>query len=126
MADLYYMVSDETATGDGSTLSMMVCRAEPEDHHWRQPPMWTFTPDGDPMYHEGEFHHGVTQESIAADYFANQFGNWRARCCKLLSKQEFLDNYRAFVPEAVLNILKELPKWPPGFRWYQQLYVNYS
>lgn len=126
MNNLYYMVSDETATGEGSTLSIMICRAQPENHHWRQPPMWAYTPDGDPMYHEGELHIGVTEQNIAKDYFANQFGNWSARRCVLLDKQDFLANYGAFIPEAVLNMLKELPKWPPGFSWYQQLYVNYS
>lgn len=123
---LVFMVSDRVDPGNGNPLCMMVCRPTPADHHWSQKPEWGFTPDGDPVYLEGMLKPGVTAESVALEMFADVFGEWQARGCRIFSKAEFLEKYLPFIPGALATVLASEKPWTSHIHWHQQIYLKYN
>jgi hypothetical protein len=122
---LMFMVSDRTDPGNNNPVCMMVCKPEIQEHHWSQPPMWGFTPDGDPIYHEGLLKVGVTPETVAREQFADVFGEWQARGCRVFCKAEFLEKYLPFIPGALATVLASDRDWPQEINWHQQMYIKY-
>ena len=120
------MVSDRVDPGNGNPLCMMVCCPTPADHHWSQRSDWSFTADGDPIYLEGMLKPGVTAESVALEMFADVFGEWHARGCRIFSKTEFLEKYLPFIPGALATVIASESEWPSPIYWHQQLYLKYS
>lgn len=121
-----FMVSDRHDHGGASPLHMMVCTPKLQDHHWSELPHWSFTPDGDPIYNEGTLHIGVTPESVAQEQFADVFGDWQAKGCRIFSKAEFLEKYLPFIPGALATVLASDKAWPQQIYWHQQIYISYS
>ena len=87
--------------------------------------MWGFTPDGDPIYHEGLLKVGVTPETVAREQFADVFGEWQARGCRVFCKAEFLEKYLPFIPGALATVLASDRDWPQEINWHQQMYIKY-
>lgn len=122
---LLYMVSDRFDPGNNNPVCMMVCKPKLQDHHWSESPAWGFTSDGDPIYHEGLLRPGATPESIVREQFANVFGEWQARGCKIFSKEEFLEKYLPFLPGALATVLASEKPWSQEIYWHQQIYLKY-
>lgn len=121
MNNLHFVVSDYYATGEGSTVSIMVLnpRMHITDNDWEIKPHF-----GDNMkFIEGTLKDSVTYETIALRIFAEKFGGWFAHGATFLSKEEFLQKTKNKIPVMLENIIKE--DIATTF-WFSQLHINLS
>lgn len=118
---LQYIVSDNFATGEGRTISMMISLPYPTDEDYEVKPRitedWQYIP-------------GVLKNSlkiIAARRFVEKFGSWEAACAENLSREDFMSRYGHMVPDAVKKLSDpESKDLPPNIQWHQQLHFNFS
>jgi len=120
---LQFVVSDDMATGEGLTICILITKAYPAQADYEG--------NTSRMNEDGSFHfvmpklrEGVTSETIALREFKEEFGLWYAQIAKILTKEEFVENYSKRVPE---YILKTIEKEDMGNLYYASKYhVNYS
>jgi len=119
--NLHFIISDYSATGEGSTVSIMVLnpRMHITDNDWEISPHF----DENMKFVEGTLKDSVTNEDIALRIFTDIFGGWFAHGATLLSKEEFLQKTKNRIPVMLENIIKE--NIATTF-WYSQLHINLS
>lgn len=126
MSELYYLVSDYFATGEGRCISMMICRPEFEKEDYVSKPKWYVDQNNNWVFEEGVLKEGITEKVVLAREFVKEYDHWYGRGLEFLSRDEFFERFSSFVPEFVKSITDPNKGRIPYFKWKQQLYFNFS
>ena len=125
---LQYVVCDYMATGEGSTLCILITKAYPEHEDYEESNSYT-DPDGSFHFEMPELKEGITPSLIAKRQFIKEFGDYYARGAEILEEKDFLLRCAGRLPAYVVSMI-EAQKWPDraaGNLYYtSKLHVNYS
>ena len=125
---LQYVVCDYMATGEGSTVCILITKAYPEHDDYEKSNSYT-NPDGSFHFEMPELKEGITPGLIAKRQFAQEFGDYYALGAENLDEKEFLLRFASRLPEYVVKMI-EAQKWPDraaaNFYYASRLHVNYS
>lgn len=118
---LHYMFCDYMATGEGRTISLMICMPYPKPEDYEAQPrideQWQYVP-------------GTLKTSysdIAARRFRETFGDYMAIGIEHASRDEFIKHWGKFIPESVQRLTDPDEKDPPGnVQWHMQFHFNFS
>lgn len=116
--ELYqYIVSDYSATGEGTTISILITRAYPRADDYEDLKVMP------PKLKEGH-----TAKVRAAREFSEKFDGFYLRGAENLSREEFLRGYGHHLPQYIAkNILSAEGLDRPGnFNYSLQIHLNYS
>lgn len=117
-----YVVSENYATGEGLTVSILITRATPLLEDYLEP---SYIDD------QGKFHFNSKTKNTANERalkeFNSKFGDFYSIGAEILDRYEFFHRYQKYVPDFLYKTLDPDQSFPPaGFFWYSQIYVNYS
>lgn len=123
-----FVISDDFATGEGRTVSLLITRAYPKDDDYEEDSRNKSYRDDDGKFHfvMPTLKEGRTPRYRAAREFVEKFGGWAGRGAEFLSRDEFLAKYGRFLPEHVVKFLKDTEDDSGNFNYYSQYHVNYS
>lgn len=110
----YYIVSDNFATGEGRTVSILITRAyagrEDRDENYNLKPE-------------------STPEFRAMREFIDKFGAWVATLATPITKEDLLKSYKHYLPEYAIKIItddSDSNLHPGNFNYSATLHVNFS
>lgn len=126
MQELYHLVSDYFATGEGRCISMMITHAEFEKEDYQVSPNWYIDEDSQWVYKEGVLKEGITETVVLTRKFVKEYGDWYGRGLEILTRNEYFERYDSCIPEFVKNITDPNKGTIPWFEWKQQIYFNFS
>lgn len=126
MSNLYYLVSDYFATGEGRCISMMITCVEYNDDDYQTKPKWYTDENGQWVYDEGILKEGMSEVVSLTKKFVKEYGDWYGRGLEILTRNEYLERYNSCIPEFVKNITDPNKGTIPWFEWKQQIYFNFS
>jgi hypothetical protein len=125
---LHYVLCDYLATGEGSTVCILITRAYPSQEDYEESKSYT-TDDGSFHWAPSQVKEGVTSSTIALREFAQEFGDFYLRGAEYLSEQDFLIRCASRLPAYVVKMIEE-QKWPDraagNFYYASKFHVNYS
>lgn len=126
MSNLYYLVSDYFATGEGTTVSMMICTPKYHIDDYITIPKWSINDQNEWVYDKGVLKQGITDHVVLAREFLEEYGEWFGGGLEILSRDEFFERFGEYVPSIVKNITESKENTVPYFKWKQQTHYNYS
>lgn len=100
---MQYLVTNYYATGEGSTVCMLITKAYPKNN------------DGIDK----------TPEEIALNEFREKFGGYLALGVENMPKDKFIERYKNHLPEFVLRFIQEDGK-AGNFNFSQRFHINFS
>lgn len=121
---LQFLVSDNFATGEGRTISILITRAYPRSEDYGESKSH-MNADGSFHFEMPDLKEGVTPRVIALREFIELFGNWNAQIAENLSREEFLDRYGHHLPAYGKTMLQDADD-SGNFKYSSQYHVNYS
>lgn len=127
---LHFVVSDYMATGEGSSLCILITMAYPQHDDY------DLTDNKSHRNEDGSFHFempslkdGITPETIALRQFKEEFGNYHARGAQIMSEKDFLLRHSKHIPEYIVKVIDN-QRWPDkaaGNVYYASIvHLNYS
>ena len=115
--ELYQFVAcDYFATGEGSTISLLITRAYAGAEDWEERPSSANDWTGKLKY---------SKQAIATRIFVEKFGSYLAHGVVNLPREEFLEKYGKHLPTIVLKLLTSEDQ-PGNLSFSQQLHFNFS
>lgn len=125
---LQYVVCDYMATGEGSTLCILITMAYPAHDDYEESTSYT-NPDGSFHFEMPALKEGITPGLIAIRQFAEEFGDYYAIGAENLYEKDFLIRCASRLPAYVVKMIED-QKWPDraagNFYYASKLHVNYS
>ena len=125
---LHYVVSDYLATGEGSTVCVLVTMAYPDAEDYED--------DESHMDPDGAFHfvmpklkEGVTPEKIALREFKKEFGNYFSIGAEIVTEEEFKKRWIRHCPayiEKIINNQKDETLAAGNVYYASKFHINYS
>jgi hypothetical protein len=121
--DLYSFVACHYyATGEGSTISLLITRAYPRTDDYEVPPETVYT-DGKYQFNPGVVKVGPGFRAIRE--FAEVFGSFIARGAELYNYESFMAKFGHHLPEYMQKIGADDD--PPGnLNYFSQIHLNFS
>jgi len=117
--ELYqFLACDYFATGEGSTVMLLITRAYPRTDDYETPSDFV----------DGKFVPGTLKNSAkfrAAREFADEFGGYYLQGAENLSREEFLKRFGNHLPAYLINLLED-PDRPGNLNFKQSLHLNFS
>lgn len=121
-----FLVTDDFATGEGRTVSILITRAYPRSEDYDREKSNSGTVDGKFHFEMPPLKEGVTPESIALREFIACFGGWTARLAESYSREAFLERWGVYLPIHVVRFLTDTEDDSGNFKYHSQYHVNYS
>lgn len=121
--DLYCFVACHYyATGEGSTISLLITRAYPRHDDYEVPPETVYT---DGKYHINPGVVKVGPGFRAIRQFAETFDSFIARGAELYNYESFMAKYGHHLPEYMKkNLTSDDP--PGNLNYFSQIHLNFS
>ena len=126
---LQFIFSEDFASGEGNTISLMITRAYPRHEDYVVDPNNKSHKNEDGSFHfvMPTLKENNTPRFRAAREFAEKFGGgWSLYGAEFLSRQEFLAKCGRYLPEHVVKFLGNTEDDSGNFKYYSQWHVNYS
>lgn len=118
----YYLASDYYATGEGRTLSLMICIPYAREEDYEVPAHFK-----DNVFVEGIRKKGHTDKVIAIRTFIEEFGNWYGQGVELFDRDTFFKKFGHLIPDLAKDMTEPDRNDRPGnFYWKQELHFNFS
>lgn len=114
--NLQFIGGQYFATGEGSTIMILITRAYPRQDDYSTPS----------TFEDGKFTPGVlgnTAKFRAAREFVEKYGGYMAQVGENLPRAEFLEKYGRWVPEPVL---KALDSDSGNLNYSAEFHINFS
>lgn len=118
---LYYVVSDYSASGEGRTISILITQGIFEEKDYETKTEYIENSDGSFSVKEGILKRSMN--FILLREFALRFGAFHYYGAEILTKDEFITRYKQFISHTVLEFLDSNVG---AFHYDMQLSVNYS
>lgn len=121
--ELYqFLACDYFATGEGRTVCLLITRAYPHTDDYE-----TRGNFDNGVYTPGTLKKGISDKTIAAREFAENFGGYYLQGAENLPREEFLKQFGHLLPEFVHKLLAaEGTDRPGNFNFAQQFHFNFS
>lgn len=112
MSNLYFVISDYFATGEGSTRALLITRAYPSAEDYVEPVDYN------------NIKYKNTGEERALRAMADWIGPYFAQGAELISKEEFLEKYERHCAPYIKNIVEKNDAG--AFTYFTYLHLNFS
>ena len=125
---LHYVVSDYLATGEGSTVCILITKAYPAHDDYEESNSH-INSDGSFHFEMPKLKEGITPEIIALRQFKEEFGDYFAIGAEYLDEKEFLRRYAARLPSHFPMLIADQHdenKAAGNFYYVSRFHVNYS
>ena len=121
--DLYCFVACHYyATGEGSTISLLITRAYPRQEDYDVPPETIYV-DGKYTFNAGSIKNGPGFRAIRQ--FAETFDGFIARGAELYNYESFMAKYSHHLPDYMQkNLTSDEP--PGNLNYFSQIHLNFS
>ena len=125
---LHYVVMDYMATGEGSTICILITMAYPAHDDYEKTESHT-NPDGSFHWEMPKLKEGVTPEVIALRQFKEEFGAYYAMGAEIVSEEKFKERWIRHCPayiEKIIDDQKDEKQGAGNVYYASKLHVNYS
>lgn len=118
---LYYVVSDYSASGEGRTISILITQGIFEEEDYETKTEYIENSDGSFSVKEGILKRSMN--FILLREFASLFGAFHYHGAEILTKDEFITRYKHFISDSIINFLDSNAG---AFHYYNQFHINFN